>query len=235
VDQGNLASEGDALAVPSRNGLTPVRTALLLLGAVLGGVVLSLILGSSPAHAADGPDHAPIDPITSTVTTTITDAGSIAHQAIPGAQRAVHAAGGTLVTAVPATHPLVAPVATGVDTALTAVNQVVVPLVDGVLTLAPRTVAFLADRARAPVISTPLLIASPAAHAVGSVLTATGDTGTDGPLPNPVLTSGASAPTAALGTLVLTMLALALLGARKRLRDDALPASPVFETDTSPA
>lgn len=58
--------------------------------------------------------------------------------------------------------------------------------------------------------------------------------GSDGMLPGPVLTGGAGSPTAALG-LVLGVFALVLLAARRRWHDDALPASPAYETDTSPA
>jgi len=52
--------------------------------------------------------------------------------------------------------------------------------------------------------------------------------------PGPVLTSASGSPAATPG-LVLGILALVLLGARRRWHDDALPASPSFETDTSPA
>jgi hypothetical protein len=53
--------------------------------------------------------------------------------------------------------------------------------------------------------------------------------------PDPLLTSGGSAGAGALGVLLLTVLALAMPGGRVRVRDDGLPASPFFETDTSPA
>jgi len=58
--------------------------------------------------------------------------------------------------------------------------------------------------------------------------------GADGALPSSLLSSSTSTPSAAVGVL-LAAVALVLLAARRRILQNALPASPVFDTDTSPA
>ena len=230
MDQGNLAMEGFAIA-PSRGWMTPLRAALLVVGAVLGGVALSLIL-SSPAHAADGdgsgPDLGPVGSVTTIASTTVT---STIDRTTPAVQRTVDAAETSLVTTVPAAKQLVTPVVTTVDTALTVVQQLAVPAVDSLLPFAQHLVA-TPIWTPAPVASVQLVPGAPSGHAVGA-LPAQNGTGSV-PLPDPILTSSSGAPAAALGVL-LALLALALLAARRRLADDALPASPTFETDTSPA
>ncbi len=213
--------EGAAIA-PSRGWLTPLRAALLVVGAVLGGVALSLILGSSPAHAADGdgsgPDLGPLGSVTNVATTTVT---STIDQAVPAVRRTVR------VTA----EPLVTPVVVTVESALTAVQRLVVPAVDSVLPLAQHVVT--PSRAPAPFPSVQMVPGAPSGSVAGALPVAQ-RSGSDGSLPSPILTSGSGAPTAALGVL-LAIFALVLLAARRRLGDGALPASPTYETDTSPA
>jgi MYXO-CTERM domain-containing protein len=238
VDQGNPASEGDAVAVPRRARLTPLRAALLVMGAVFGGVALSLILGSSPAHAADDPGvgHDPLAPVVSAVATgtdtTSTAVGAAIGRAIPGTQHVLHGLGGSLVSAAPAAAPLVAPVLSGVDTALGAVDRMIVPTVDQVLR--PALVAPARMAADALASSGPMPVAARSATTVGTGLLP-GAGGPGATIPTPLLTSTGSAGAGALGVLLLTLLALAMLGRRVRRRDGALPASPAFDTDTSPA
>ncbi|MES1212681.1 MAG: hypothetical protein ABUT11_03950 [Leifsonia sp.] len=238
MDQGNPVSEGDAVAVPGRARLTPLRAALLLMGAVFGGVALSLILGSSPAHAAEDPGagQSPVAPVVSEVATsthtTSTAAGTAIGEAVPDAQRVVHGLGGSFVSAAPAAAPLVAPVLSGVDAAIGAVDRMIVPTVDQVLRRAlvtPGRIAAdaLASSGRMPGAALP-------ATAMGTVLMP-GAGGPDATIPTPLLTSTASAGAGALGVMLMTLLSLAMLGGRVRRRDDALPASPAFDTDTSPA
>jgi hypothetical protein len=224
--------EGLAVA-PSRGWLTPLRAALLVVGAVLCGVALSLILGSSPAHAADGdgtgPDLGPVGSVTNVATTAIT---STIDQTIPAVQRTAHATQVSLATAVPAADPLVTPVVATVNTALTVVQQLAVPAVDSLLPFAQHLVA-TPIWTSAAVASVQLVPGAPSGHAAGALPAAQNGTGSV-PLPDPILTSSSAAPAAALGVL-LALFALVLLTARRRLADDALPASPTFETDTSPA
>ena len=222
MDQGNLAMEGGAVA-PSHNWLTPLRGALLVVGAVLGGVALSLILGSSPAHAADGDgsgsDPGPLGSVTSVATTTV---GSTIDQAVPVLQRSVRAT----------VQPLVTPVVATVESTLTAVHQLVGPAVDSALPFAQQIPA-APNQVPASSASTTSGAPAPSGQAARA-LPALQGSGSDGSLPSPILTSSTTAPAAALGVL-LALFALVLLAARRRLDDDALPASPTFETDTSPA
>ena len=218
--------------------ITPLRAALFVLGAVLGGVALSLILGSSPAHAADGDGSGSgqsrdaVGSVTSLVSTTVT---STADHAIPPVQFTLRAVGGSVVTAIPAAAPVVTPVVTALDTTLSAVHDLVTPITNSVLMpLAPHAFAGTADRALAPSTPVQMVPGASSGTAAGALPVAQGGAGSGGSPLNPILTSSPGAPVAALGVL-LTLIALALLGARRRLDDDALPASPTFETDTSPA
>lgn len=235
MDQGDLATEGFAVA-PTRGWMTPLRAALLVVGAVLGGVALSLIL-SSPAHAADGdgtgPDLGPVGSVTNVATTTVT---STIDRTIPAVQRTVDATQVSLVTAVPAAQPLVTPLVTPVvatvDTALNAVQQLAVPAVDSLLPFAQHLVA-TPIWTSAAIATVQLVPGAPSGHAAGALPASQNGTGSS-PSPDPILTSSSGAPAAALGVL-FALFALALLAARRRLADDALPASPTFGTDTSPA
>ena len=234
MDQGNLATEGMAVA-PSRYRMTPLRAALLVVGAALGGVALSLILGSSPAHAADGDgsgsgtDQGPLGSATSIATTSVS---STLDRTIATAQRTVRAAGASTIATLPAAEPLVTPVVMTVESTLTVVHQLVGPAVDSVLPLAQHVVV-PPNRAPASFASVQLVPGAPSGKVAGA-LPAAQPSGSDGSLPSPILTSSSGAPAAALGVL-LALFALVLLAARRRLADDALPASPTFETDTSPA
>ena len=222
MDQGNLAMEGVAVE-PSRGWLTPLRAALLVLGAVLGGVALSLILGSSPAHAADGDgsgsDQEPLGSVTTVATGGVT---STLDHALPVVRHAVRAT----------VQPLVTPVVATVESTLTAVHQLVAPAVDSALPFAQQILA-ATNQVTASFASTTSVAPAPSGQAAGALPVAQGS-GSDGSLPSPILTSSTTAPAAALGVL-LALFALVLLAARRRLDDDALPASPTFETDTSPA
>ena len=233
MDQGNPALEGFAVA-PSRGWLTPLRAALLLVGAVLGGVALSLVLGTSSAQAAtqdgdgSGTGQNPLGSVTNVVTTTVT---STVDQTIPAVQSAVHITESSLVSTIPVAEPLVTPVATTVDTALAVVQQLTAPAVDSVLPFAQHIGA--APNWAAPAATAQSAAGASTGHVVGALPAAQNGAGS-GSLPEPILTSSSAAPAAALGVLI-TLIALVLLAARRRLDDDALPASPTFETDTSPA
>lgn len=245
MDQGNPADAGDMLALPPRAWLTPLRTALLVLGAVLGAVVLSLLLGASPARAAEnpGPDD-PGAPVAGELPLRVLTpaVASVAHQAVPRAQHALELAGGTLVSAVPVAAPAVTPVVTGLDAALALAHDSVAPVVDGALLLVSRDPASLVGGAA--LFSMPALVAESASvlapvlatPSTGGPGAATGAFGGAEPgAPSPLLTSSSAAGAAALCILFLALIAPALSGSRTRRRDDALPASPVFDTDTSPA
>ena len=232
MDQGSLATEGRVVA-PARGRMTSLRAALLVVGATLGGVALSLILGSSPAHAADGDgsgsgtDQGQFGSSTSIVATTVSFDRTIAT-----AQRTVRTAGASTIAALPAAEPLVTPVIVTVESTLTVVHQLVGPAVDSVLPLGQHFVA-TPNRAPAPFASVQMVPGAPSGQVAGA-LPAVQRSGSDGALPSPILTSSTGAPVAALGVL-LALFALVLLAARQRLDGDALPASPTFETDTSPA
>jgi len=250
VDQGDPAGDVVALA-PSRGWLTPTRAVLLTLGAVLGGVALSLLIGSSPAHAAEGDGSgpgAPSDPLVSatssltgavgnTVTAAVSTASATLDASIPVVQHSVDAVGHSVASRLPVTAPLVAPVVASVDTTLAAVQQLVAPTLHGL----PAVPALLAVEGGAAATQHGMTAlgpqaasgSSPAGSAVDA-LAPVQNGGSDGMLPGPVLTGGSGSPTAALG-LVLGAFALVLLAARRRWHDDALPASPAYETDTSPA
>jgi hypothetical protein len=233
----------------SRGWLTPLRATLLLLGAVLGGVVLSLILGSSPAHAADGDGNSngsatgesPLGSLTSVVSATIT---STVDPSIPNIQHTVRVAGDSVATTITAGAPVVRPVvspvvATVVSTVdstvaatVTAVRQLGLPAVHGLLSF-PNVLA-APNQALIRASTTPVIPSSAPQTASSVVSTPLNGFGSDGMSPGSILTSATGAPAAALGVLV-ALVALVLMAARRRLDDDALPASPIFDTDTSPA
>jgi hypothetical protein len=226
--------EGSALT-PSRGRLTPLRATLLLLGAVLGGVVLSLILGSSAAHAADGDGNgsgsgeSPLGSLTSVVSATVI---TTVDQSMPIVQYTERIAGDSVATTIPAAGPVVSPVVAAVDATVTAVRQLGVPAVHGLLLF---TNGMAAPNQALAVAPTAPVIPSPAPQTARSVVsTSLNGFGLDGMSPGSILTSGTGAPAGALGVL-LALVALVLMAARRRLDDDALPASPVFDTDTSPA
>jgi len=252
VDQGELVGDAGALT-PSRPSMTPLRALLVLLGAVLGGVALSVILGSSPAHAAEGtgdwPDIPPgpvatatsslvgtVDrPVSGAVSTVSGALGSTGVGAsIPLVQHSVGAAGDSVATHVPVGAPIVAPITAVIETTLSGVQQVVGPL-DPVVAVPGRLLMAPVEHAAATTAGTALLTAAVTANsAVGAIPARQNGAGSDGALPGPVLTGASGSPAAAFG-LVLGALALALLGARRRGHDEALPASPTFDLDTSPA
>lgn len=252
MDQGDLPQDAGALA-PAGTWLTPARALILTLGAVLGGVALSLLIGSSAAHAAEGdgsgpgtPPPGPIVTATSSLSgslaTSVTHAGAALSAtvaaSIPLVQHSVGAAGEAVSTHAPVTAPVVAPVVASVDATLSAVQQVVTSTVStasALPTLLP--IADLANVARqgaAPAQHGQASSGPPTGSAIGGVLAAQNGAGSDGALPGPVLTSAAASPAATLA-LVLGVVALVLLGARRRWHDEAPPASPAFELDTSPA
>jgi hypothetical protein len=246
--------------VPSRiflrAPLTPARALLLTLGAVLGGVALSLLMSSSPAHAAEGDETGPgaltgpLVTATGSVTSSVTGAvgGSVSgavsavsrtvDASIPLVQHSVDAAGQSVAKQVPVAAPLVSPVVTSLDAVLEAVQHVVAPTVDrlpavpGLLAVSQGEAATQLWTSRAGPV--PMASGSPAASLPGGMSAAQNSGGPDGMTPGPVLTSATGSPAATPG-LVLGALALVLLVARRRWRDDALPPSPAFETDTSPA
>jgi hypothetical protein len=249
VDQGDLAAGGSVLA-PPRRWLTPSRTLLLTLGAVVAGIALSLLLGSSPAHAADGDGGGPgagLGPLatatSSVATATSSVTGSTGHavtaaittaldQGIPFVKHSVDAAGVAVAATVPAAAPAVTPVVTTVDAALNLVQQLTAPARDALFPITNEAAA--AQHWSGPGASARMTPAPASRSATGGMAAAQRSPGTDGMLPAPILTSSSGAPLAALG-VVLGILALALIAGRRRLDDDALPSSPVYETDTSPA
>jgi len=230
------------------------------MGAVLGGVALSLLMSSSPAHAAEGDDPGPgalTGPlVTATASVTNSVTGAVSHSVagavsavsrtvdagVPVVRHSVDAAGQTVTTHVPAAAPLVSPVVTSVDNVLAAVQHAVAPPADG-LPAVPQLLPLGRGAAAAQqwtphagsgqMASGSPAASSPGSSAVGAAAAENGG-GADGMLPGTVLSSASGSPTAALG-LVLGAFAIVLLVARRRWRHDALPASPSFETDTSPA
>jgi len=251
VDQGDPAGDAIALA-PSRSWLTPTRALLLALGAVLGGVALSLFIGSSPAHAAEGDGSgpgAPSDPLVTatssltgalgnTVTAAVSTVSAGLGTSIPLIQHSVDAAGHSVATRLPITAPLVAPVVASVDTTLAAVQQLVAPTLHQ-LPSAPALLPVGHGAAGVPHWTTPsgsqtAADSPPAGSALGALAPVQNGAGSDGTLPGPVLTGASGSPAVALA-LVFGAIALVLLGARRRWHDDPLPASPAYELDTSPA
>ena len=250
MDQGDLTGDAGALA-PSRGWLTPTRALLLTVGAAVAGVALSLLMGSSPAHAAEGdgigpgPLAGPLVTATSSVTgavgTSVTGAISTVSTTldagIPVVQTSVDAVGASVAARVPGTAPVIAPVVASIDATLQAVRQVVAPtrhVLPTVAGLLP-----VANGAAAAQLWTPSAgsgqsaSGSPAAPPLGAPGSQNSGR-SDGIPPGSVLTSAPGSAAAALG-LLLGAIALVLLGARRRWHDDALPPSPAFETDTSPA
>jgi hypothetical protein len=251
VDQGDLTGDAGALA-PSRSWLTPTRALLLTVGAAVAGVALSLLMGSSPAHAAEGdgigpgPLAGPLVTATSSVTGavgtsvtgTISTVSTTLDVGIPVVQKSVDAAGASVAAHVPATAPVVAPVVASVDATLQAVRQAFAPT-RPVLPAVPYLIPGANDAAAAQ-LWTPsagsgqLASGSPAASSLGGALGWQNSGQSDGVPPGSVLTSVSGSAAATLG-LLLGAVALVLLGARRRWHDDALPPSPAFEKDTSPA
>lgn len=238
MDQGDPVGDVGALA-PSQPWMTPLRALLILLAAVLGGVALSVILGSSPAHAADGVGGGSDTPVGSvaTVTRSLVGTASRAIDAgIPLVQHSVGAAGDSVATHVPVSAPIVAPITASVEATLAVVQQVVAPTIRPVPAIASLLLAAPAEHAAASAVGgTALLTAAASANsAVGTLAAPQNGTGSDGALPGPVLTGASGSPAAALG-VVVGALTLTLLGARRRGHDETPPASPTFELDTSPA
>lgn len=234
--------EGTALA-PSRGRLSPLRATLLLLGAVLGGVALSLILGSSAAHAADGDGNgsgtgaSPFGSLTSVVSATVS---TTVNQSIPIVQHTVRFAGDSVATTIPAAAPVVSPV---VSIVVSTVDATVTATVAAVRQLGAPAGHGLPSFTNGMATPNQALVRTPTAPAIQSPAPQTASSavstpltgfGSDGMSPGSILTSSTGAPAAALGVL-FALVALVLVAARRRLDDDALPASPVFETDTSPA
>jgi hypothetical protein len=245
VDQGDL--EVDGSVAPSRGRLTPARALLLALGAVIAGVALSLLIDSSPAHAADGDgagSGAALSPLVS-ATSSVTGSASASvrdgvavtlaaalDQGVPLVQRTVDAAGESVSSTVPISAPLVAPVISSVDATFTAARRLAAPAVGALLQLANS--AAMHDQWRPSPALTHPASAAQTGSAVAGIANAARGSVTDGTAPDPVLTSATGSPLTTLW-VVSVAIALLLLAARRRLDDDALPVSPVFDTDTSPA
>ena len=255
-----VAADGVAAVVaPTRPVPTPLRAALLVVGTIVGGVALSLILGTSPAHAADGDgaadpgglfgdDTSLVPTVTTATSETATQVASTAASTldttvastvtvvptavVPPVQALVQTTGDTVVLVVPITAPVVYPVLAALTGQLTAATGLVDPVHKVLWTAAAATDAPHGLVALATKASA---IVADAASGTAAPLPSPGlRGGADGTLPVPLLTSSGGGPAAVLGP-VLLILALALLVARRRLDDDMLPPSPVFETDTSPA
>ena len=148
MDQGDLEIDGSV--APARSRLTPARALLLALGAVIAGVALSLLIDSSPAHAADGDGAGPgaaLSPLVSATSSVTSASGSVRHgvaatfaaaldQGVPLVQRAVDTAGKSVTSTVPISAPLVAPVLSSVDATFTAARRLAAPAVGTLLQLA---------------------------------------------------------------------------------------------------
>jgi len=245
----------DGVIAPSRGWLSPARALLLLLGAVLGGVLLSLALGASPAHAADGdgtssgssPLTAAAQSVSRAVVVSVsatTGAGipafeRTAQHAIP---HMMDASAATVVAAISPAAPVIAPAVASAESTLAGalsatargLQQLTAPIAGA---LDPFDAAVVAPRAAATVGA--MRPSSAGADPDGMAAMATrpaaqGGSGANGAVPGSLVSSGTSAPFAAVGVL-LAAVALVLLAARRRILQNALPASPVFDTDTSPA
>lgn len=235
MDQGNQALERRVFA-PST--MSPMRAVLLLLGAVLGGVVLSLLLSASPAQAAEGNGSGSglddsLGSVSGVAVAAIAPLSSAGDEIAPLVHHVVHATANSGIAIVPAAAPVVAPLAVAVDAALTATADLVAPLT-GKPIVGPQHVAPPLPRADS-------WLAPSAGGQPGVDLPTIADQGlgtpggdTTGSAPSPILSAGSAAPAAVLAVLP-TIIGVALPGSRRHLDDDALPASPTFETDTSPA
>jgi len=244
VDQGDL--EVDGSVAPARSRLTPARALLLALGAVIAGVALSLLIDSSPAHAADGDGAgsgalSPLVSVTSSVTGSAS--ASVRHgvaatfaaaldQGVPLVQRAVDTAGESVTSTVPISAPLVEPVISSVDATFTAARRLAAPAVGTLLQLA-NSAAVHDQWLPSPALTHPASAAQ-TGSAVAGIAGGPSGSAAGGTAPDPLLTSATGSPLTTLG-VVFGVIALLLLAARRRLDDDALPVSPVFDTDTSPA
>lgn len=245
MDQGDL--EVDGSVAPARSRLTPARALLLALGAVIAGVALSLLIDSSPAHAADGDGAgsggalSPLVSVTSSATGSAS--ASVRHgvaatfaaaldQGVPLVQRAVDTAGESVTSTVPISAPLVAPVISSVDATFTAARRLAAPAVGTLLQLA-NSAAVHDQWLPSPALTHPASAAQ-TGSAVAGIAGGPSGSAADGTAPDPLLTSATGSPLTTLG-VVFGVIALLLLAVRRRLDDDALPVSPVFDTDTSPA
>ena len=244
MDQGDL--EVDGSVAPARSRLTPARALLLALGAVIAGVALSLLIDSSPAHAADGDGAgsgalSPLVSVTSSVTGSAS--ASVRHgvaatfaaaldQGVPLVQRAVDTAGESVTSTVPISAPLVEPVISSVDATFTAARRLAAPAVGTLLQLA-NSAAVHDQWLPSPALTHPASAAQ-TGSAVAGIAGGPSGSAAGGTAPDPLLTSATGSPLTTLG-VVFGVIALLLLAARRRLDDDALPVSPVFDTDTSPA
>jgi hypothetical protein len=233
------------------------RLALIFFATVFGLVLLTLVFGSSPASAADGgsDDNRFIPAVAELVGGTVDDIATVAEAAVaipatleaatptaPAAtisgavSGAVDGAvakvlGQTFIGEALGSAPVgavLAPVAKVIDSTITAVGDVVAPVLDVVPGLVPAFVGASADAATASILSVGATALSGTALGVWTGETrplGTGPPGTSG-----VSLTTTVLPAAALGAAFLVLLMSRRLG----LVNDALPVSPVYETDTSP-
>ena len=236
--------------------LSPLRATMLTLAAVIVGVGLSLFLGSSSAHAAenDGSGDGSAGPLGSS---TIVDE-TLLHATDTLSPVTAPIAGPVVATVIspvvapvlaaiveplapvvaPIVAPILAPVNSIVTTALDSIDQLLGSTVVGPVLRLVSTVPLAAGAAITGVLATSGLAAAAPVAAVGEsggiLLDAVGQAPSSGGPTGAVLTSAPS-PAAGVLAMLFVLLTIALLGARRRTHDDALPSSPVFETDTSPA
>jgi hypothetical protein len=220
-----------------------VRLALIFFASVLGLLVLGFVFGSSSASADDGgPDDGGLVPAAADfagdvvetvapVTATVVDAIPLAD--VPSSPATTTLAtvtevaplAGKMLGAAPA-GPLVGSLAKSVDATIETLTAAVAPVVQLLTSLLPAT-------------ATAQVLAASTVPAVGAVISGAADgvwLGAKGPLGMGAI--GASGPTvsntvlpaAALGAGFLVL----LFSRRLRLVNNALPVSPVYETDTSP-
>jgi hypothetical protein len=233
------------------------RLALTFFAAVFGLVLLTLVFGSSPASADDGGsdddglvpvlaelvggtvDHvstvaeaAVAVPAPASAATPTAPAKTISETVSGGVDGAVvKVLGQTFIGEALGSAPLgsvLAPVAKVIDSTIAAVGDVVAPVADVVPSLVPGFVGASADAATASIVSVGATALSGTAHGVWN-----GEArpvGTSPPGSSGVSVTTSALPAAALGAAFLVLLMSRRLG----LVNDALPVSPVFETDTSP-
>lgn len=247
MDQGDSAIERTAV-------VTPLRALLLVVAAVIVGLGLSVLFGSAPAQASEG-DGGGVGDLTSG--SPITSVSTVLDRTAAATTSLVSEAAAPVITPTiaPLAKPVVATVVPAVASAIAPISAPVsnvilttVSAVDGVLgtglsvVASPSVPAAVADAAVAPLTrvgtaATPLAASvTRAAAPLPLVAPIAPVSSTDGTSPTgAVLTSGSTVGAAAAMLSGFLLLGAALRAARRRAGDDALPSSPVFETDTSPA
>ncbi len=238
----------DAAQLSDGDGSRAVRLLLMLLVAIGAGIVLALTVGGPPAQADEAtPDSGPPRSVVGVVAGGLTSAtGRLTPlvDAVPAATTAIGRADSVAGLVTPVTglldDQLVAPVGGLLGDTGEGLAEVVGPVfgllrpVDAVLgaslthPFVSAAVASWASTATIAAAAGPLLaLAVPVDLPGGAGLPA------GGPSPGGASASSVLSPPLIAGLLGAAF-AMLLASARRRMFDDAIPASPVFDTDSSP-